>query len=373
MADTSATPTDWVRVFEIDRQYKLLCAGPPRGQNLRQWFNKWEKLYAKAKTARHADIETEVIIDYFIESMRSTNPIWASTSSYDLQLRRLRNEQTPTFMEVLNILRHLCAEDLIANSTGSSSTPNKKSKDLPPKNCVCGKPHWYTNCFYLVESIRPKGWHSEPKIVRRIDEALKDPKVKASINKARKRKNLGEQALTFTTELPPEPQIIANDCDITNCWILASASNIHVCNDPSRFNTTHSTKLNDYLTSGSTTYPIQAYGTVDITVTSPTGKRESIVLKQVALIPGFFTNLVSFSRAKTAKIYWDTAKDTLYTVNKEKHNDFSQLRPHNGLWIVEYNPSQSTSEVDASPSTPVTLVASAAIYTISEVPSAPQL
>ena len=373
MADTSVTPTDWPQVLAIDRQYKVLRAGPLRGQNLRQWFNKWEKFYAKAKAIKHADTETGMIIDYFIESIRSTYPTWASTSSYDLQLRRLRNEQTPTFMEVLNIFRHLCAEDLIVQSTGSSSTLKQKSKDLPPRSCVCGKPHSYTNCFYLIESIRPKEWHSDPRIFKRIDEALKDPKVKTKINKARRKKDSREQALPLTTELPPELLIKANDHDITNCWILASASNIHVCNDPSRFNTTHSTKSNDYLTSGSTTYPIQAYGTVDITVTSPTGKRESIVLKQVALIPGFFTNLVSFSRAKTANIYWDTAKDTLYTVNKEKHNDFSQLKPHNGLSIVEYNPSQSTSEVDASPSIPVTLVASAAIYTSSEVPSAPQL
>ena len=368
MADTLVTPTDWVRVIEIDREYKLLRAGPPRGQNLRQWFNKWELFYAKAKTARHADTETGLISYYFLHSLAQIFPIWVNVSLMDLGFRK---EQTTTFMQILDTFRHLCAKDLIANSTGSSSTPNKKSKDLPPKNCVCGKPHRYTNCFYLVESIRPKGWHSEPKIVKKIDEALKDPKVKASINKARRRKNLGEQALKSTTELPPKPQIIANDYDITNCWILASASNVHVCNDPSRFNTTHSTKSNDYLISGSTTYPIQAYGTVDITVTSPTGKRERIVLNQVALIPGFFTNLVSFSRARTANIYWDTAKDTLYTVNKEKHNDFCQLSPHNGLWIVEYNASPSTSEVDASPSTPVTFAVSAAIYTSSEVPGAP--
>lgn len=368
MAGTSVTPTDYVRALEIDRQYKLLCAGPPRGQNLRQWFNKWELLYAKAKTTRHADTETGLIIYYFLHSLEQTLPIWVKASLMDL---RLRKEQTPTFMQILDLFRHLCAEDLIANSTGFSSTLNKKSKDLPPKDCVCGKPHWYTNCFYLIESIRPKGWHSDPKIVKKIDEALKDPKVKTNIKKARRRKDPIEQALTVITELPPEPQIKANDCDITNCWILSSASNIHVCNDPSRFNTTHSTKSNGYLISGSTTYPIQAYGTVDITVTSPTGKRASIVLKQVALIPGFFTNVVSFSRAITANIHWDTVNDTLYTVNKEKHNDFCQLRRHNGLWIVEYNASPLTAGVVASPSTPVTLAVSAAIYTSSELPDIP--
>ncbi len=407
MAGTSVTltghePHSSVRALKIDRQYKILCAGPLKGQNLRQWLNKWELLYAEAKATGHSDTETGLIINHFINSLKQIDPTWAAISLYDLQLRRSRNEQTPTFMEILNLFRQLCAEYLIAGSTassytailqgqtpGSSSTPNKKSKDPPPKHCVCGKPHWYTNCFYLIESIRPKGWHSDPKIVKKIDEALKDPKVKANVDKARKRKDPSEQALTPTAELHTEPQnpknfaikwrysdpiiadkstassysvLKANDYDIANCWILSSGSNIHVCNDPSRFNTTQSTISKDYLISGSTTYPIQAYGTVDITVTSPTGKGESITLNQVALIPRFLTNLVSFSRAKAGNIYWDTAKDTLYTVNKGKQDHFCQLRPHNGLWIVKYN---------APPSTSVILASSAATNTSSELLGTP--
>ena len=372
MAGTSVTPIDYVRVLEIDRQYKLLCAGPPKGQNLRQWFNKWGLYYTEAKATRHPDVETGLIIDYFISSLKQTVPTLAASSLYDLELRRLRMEETPTFMQILNVWRHICPEDLIGGSTESSSTPNKKSKDPLPKDCVCGKSHWYTNCFYLIESIRPKGWHSDPKIVKRIEEALKNPRVKANIDKARKRKDPREQALTLTTELPTEPQIKANDYDIKNCWILASASKIHVCNDPSRFNTTHSTTSNDYLISGSNTYPIQAYGTIDITFTSPTGKRQSITLKQAALIPGFFTNLVSFNRAQAANIHWDTEKDTLYTLNKGKRDHFCQLRRHNGLWIVEYNSSLSTSSSpSASPSTSVMFAASAATYTSSGPPDTP--
>ena len=363
MAGTLVTPTDHVRALEISDQYKLLCAGPPRGQNLRQWFNKWESLYAKAKTIRHAEIESGMMVYYFIRSLEQRVPMLAATALMDLSL----NKQTLTFMEMLNLFRRLCAKYPIAGSTRSSSTHNKESKDLPPKDCVCGKPHWYTDCFYLIESIRPKGWHPNPKITKKIDEALKDPKLKSNIDKARKRKDPGQQASTLTAKLPAEPEIDAKNYDIANCWILASASKIHVCNDPSRFNITHSTTSNDYLISGSTTYPIQAYGTVDITLTTPTGKRESIILKQVALIPGFFTNLVSLNRAQAANIHWDTEKDTLYTANEEKQNHFCQLRRHNGLWMVEYNSSPS---ISASPSTSV-MFASAATYTSSEPPGTP--
>ena len=183
-------------------------------------------------------------------------------------------------------------------------------------------------------------------MVKKVEEALKDSKVKANVDKARKRR-ADKQTLKTTAEPPTEPQdpkpfatvlhhsdpaavVNINDYDIANSWILDSGSNIHVCNDPHRFKTTHPTTSDDYLVSGSTTYPITAYGTVDITIASPTGRTESVTLNQVALIPGFFTNLVSFSKAKAANIYWDTAKDTLYTDKNGKQDHFCQLKPHNG-------------------------------------------
>ena len=169
---------------------------------------------------------------------------------------------------------------------------------------------------------------------------MRDPKVKANVEKAKTRGS--QQTSTPAAELPaenPASRIFATkwhhsdplaastsqssytvlkveDYDIVNCWILDSGSNIHVCNDSSRFKPTHSTTPGDYLISGSTTYLIEAYGTVDVTVTSPTGKKETIILDKVALIPGFFTNLVSLARAKAAGIFWHGEKDTLYTVNR---------------------------------------------------------
>ena len=369
MASTYLTSAETDRALKVNKQYRILCAGPPRGQNLRQWFDKWERLYAKAKAIGHADIESGFIIDSFIESFEQTLPGWAACAHNYLWTSRLfREEPIPDFMNFLKLLRMFCAEDLVAGSTRSSSTPYKKPKDPPPKNCVCGKSHWYTNCFYLIESIRPKGWQSNPKVVEKIHEALKDPKVKANINKARRRRDPRQQALQLTAELSTESQIKANDCDLSNSWFLASGTNIHVCNDPSRFNTTHSTTSNDYLISGSTTYPIRAYGTVDITVTSPTGKRESIPLKQVALIPDFFTNLVSFSRAQAVNVHWDTEKDTLFTVKKGKQDHFCQLTPFNGLWIVAHTGIPFTSLALASPSTSVMIASFAATYTSSEPP-----
>ena len=136
--------------------------------------------------------------------------------------------------------------------------------------------------------------------------------------------------------------------DIVNSWILDSGSNIHVCNDSRRFKPTHTTTSEDYLVSGSTTYQIEAYGTVDITITTPNGSKRNTTLHNVALVPSFFTNLVSFSRIMGAGIYWDTRKSTLFTIEHGIQNDFCSLTPHNGYWIVEYNRSTTSSVMYAS-------------------------
>ena len=224
--------------------------------------------------------------------------------------------------------------------------------------------HWYSDYYYLIELLRPSGWKPNTKTVNKVEEALKDLKVKAKVDKARKWR-ANKQTLKITAELPTEPQdpktfvlkwyysdraavFNIKDYNIANSWILDSGSNIHVCNDPHRFKTTHSTISDDYLVSGSIIYPITAYGTVDITVASPTGRTENISLNRVALIPGFFTNLVSFSRAKAANIYWDTAKDTLYTAKKGRQDYFCQLKPHNRHWIIKYNDPLSATQIFAS-------------------------
>ena len=185
-------PGSYVRVLRIDRQYEVLCAGPPRGQDLRQWLDKWEKLYVEAKERKHFGVETGVIIDQFINSFKQTDPALATKALYDLQSKRLRNEQTLTFMETLDIFRQVFA--IQGQTPGSSSTSkrsNRQTGNTPPKECVCGKMHWYSDCFYINKPRRPKGWNPNPNIVKKIDEALKDPKVKANVDKAMKKNSRG--------------------------------------------------------------------------------------------------------------------------------------------------------------------------------------
>ena len=269
---------------------------------------------------------SSMIADYFINSVKQTASSWAEILRVQFQMKRDRNEDLPTFMEVLNNFRQLCPANAVSNASPSSygatlqgnppeppsappgpRHPRGNSPSVPSKECICGKMHWYSKYYYINESLRPNNWTPDPKIVKKVNEAIKDPQVKKSIENAKAKMIARRQASTplIPAELPSESSALkifatkwhhsdpitagkhqassysvlkANNYDIVNCWILDSGSNIHVYNDSSRFKITHSTTAEDYLISGSTTYPIEAYGTVTITVTSPTGKEESIIL-----------------------------------------------------------------------------------------------
>jgi hypothetical protein len=92
---------------------------------------------------------------------------------------------------------------------------------------------------------------------------------------------------------------------LQNYWTLDSAADIHICNDVSHFKYEKTAGEEDTLFGGKETYQIHAYGTVDLTVQTPndTGK---ITLLNVALVPGFLTNLVALRRFTEKGVHWDT-------------------------------------------------------------------
>ena len=210
----------------------------------------------------------------------------------------------------------------------TSRNPSPVSR--PYRECICGSIYPQYKCYYLREEIRHAGWKPNAKISKKVEEALKNLRLRSAVDKQKQRwkeTKEKEKSTPSSTEQSTQSQvnrtfvIIQHRGDATdvilssysvdrgvnyeifNCQILDSGSNIHIYNDLSRFKTTHATISNDYLISGSTTYLIKAYRTVNIYITSPSGMTEEITLSHVTLVPGFFTNLVLFSRAKEVGIY----------------------------------------------------------------------
>ena len=70
----------------------------------------------------------------------------------------------------------------------------------------------------------------------------------------------------------------------------------------SSFQKTRDASINDILYAGKTTYQIEAFGIAIITMNMPQGKKK-IELLNVALAPGFMTNLVSLDQLNSKGVY----------------------------------------------------------------------
>lgn len=238
-----------------------------------------------------------------------------------MKSRRRFNERTHTFQDIIALFRQ---EAVRSDNTGqsnasshaatlqdkpleqpSSSSSNKPQRPVP--TCVCGTKHWFRECHYLNESTRPKGWRSDQKTSEKVAEALKSPDFKRKVdsaleksrqykakndkdseNKTPERVNAFAAASHTGVTSASYSGLTQSDYTIANCYVLNSGSDIHLCNNPSRFQKTRSATADDILIAGKTTYQIDAYGSVPINFTNPDGRKQQITLLDVALVPGFF-------------------------------------------------------------------------------------
>ena len=109
---------------------------------------------------------------------------------WNLQL--LRNDQYE-LPELLQQFRdHLRTQKpQVANPRGKHSafSTNFQGKDQdqpnqPPRACICGQTHWFSQCLYIVKSLRKQTWKGDSVIQKKVDDKIAtDPRTKAQIKK----------------------------------------------------------------------------------------------------------------------------------------------------------------------------------------------
>jgi hypothetical protein len=204
------------------------------------------------------------------------------------------------------------------------------------KLCLCGGKHGdkfqWEKCEYISPTKRPSGWKGKPETFEKINktinswesgrikwfvdrfkyDGLKDSKKDSKdTTKEGDTHKLGSFVIysSYTTSNQDEYKLY-------NSWTLDNASDIHVCNDIQRsgFRQTKGASPDDELFAGKTSYPIEAFGTVTIYVQTPNGQRE-IELTNVALAPGFMTNLVSLHLLNAKGVHWNSENPRYLTRN----------------------------------------------------------
>lgn len=202
---------------------------------------------------------------------------------------------------------------------------------------MCGDTHEFNQCLYLMPELRTSGWKPDAKIQKTIDEKLENKKLGYAVKNARKTlmkqlaKNDSEPstvsgATSSSSEKPPSLSEATHSSfavtgafatgrtpsnKLLNCWTLDSGTDIHVSNDPSRFKLSRMAEPDDILMAGKSIYPVEEYEIVDIVAKGPDGP-VNIRLLEVALIPGFFTNLVCLNKFMAKGVHWNTEKSRLH-------------------------------------------------------------
>jgi hypothetical protein len=99
---------------------------------------------------------------------------------------------------------------------------------------------------------------------------------------------------------------------LLNYWILDCATNIHVCNDSSRFQINRLINLEDRWRVDKTIYLILRYEIVYIVV-KKSHDSINIHLLNVIFASSFLINLICLSRFIVKNVHWDTEKQHLHT------------------------------------------------------------
>ena len=147
-------------------------------------------------------------------------------------------------------------------------------------------------------------------ITKKMQEKMKEPWYKSAVKKALIYYKNGKKtdAVTISTTATPLSTHSTNFATIHHvastfseehhlfrCWILDSGSDIHVFNHSEGFTITRPNDAGDQLFGGKNAYAIKAYGIIQVNLETPTGPM-SITLHNVALIPGYLTNIIAMER-----------------------------------------------------------------------------
>ena len=199
-------PTNSARKLAIEQQYRKLCEGP-RNQDVDKWLDEWIRCFNLPKEYRIGEIvDEERHVRDFLLAVDDIDPIFSGPkmdllenttmnihSVIDDFRNRMRLRKTKKSASASHsafaVNEASQTEDSNKNSQKENKKPSFRGKSIEPAKCICGKKHWYSNCFYLNQKKRPSGWKANPEIQETVQNAMKEKDFKAKIDRVLKRNN----------------------------------------------------------------------------------------------------------------------------------------------------------------------------------------
>ncbi len=249
------------------------------------------------------------------------------------------------------------------------TTLNGRDTNGKPQ-CLCGKHHFYKDCYYLNPSVRTNGWKPDANIQSTINAKLQsDSELKARIDRVVHTRqgvrapsstrpsssgslsgmntqlvqppalsqldNSQPSAFTITSQdfLISEPDDYqASSYALRDSFILDSGATLHCCNNEARFTNIIPASTDDILIAGQNQIPIQYFGDVQITVTAPYGPK-TVTLRNTAYVPSLQTSVVSLRKLIQNNVHWDTQENRLTYAGRT----YCSTPVRHGQWVLEYN------------------------------------
>jgi hypothetical protein len=181
-------PTDRARKTELSQRYGKLKKAL-RSQNIEAWLQTWEQTYTECKQLKIPIVKDNLPLYNFLNVIANIAPEFSSVWMVNLETLEADGKSLPDIFRIIGLFRDHQQLANARRSKGSSafpaslkdqplesglSTKNPKEPRIDPKKrpCICGTEHLFSACPYLIKSLCPQGWTTDPEIKKVVDEKL---------------------------------------------------------------------------------------------------------------------------------------------------------------------------------------------------------
>ena len=376
------SPTTADQEYRVQKAYESAKVLHARQSNIEDWCNDFLAAYSRTKQLDLPEAHGFRPHKDFIRAIKQIDSGYSATIAIDVfkaeeTWSRYRDQPVPHESQlptlVGNFLRyHRTTHSKKANiqtaafgakfNNKESPYSEKRGRNdgKPMKPCLCGDTHFWGQCPYIDTSLRPRGFVEDPDKAKKIsDYEFKDKK--GLLNKIReknrrykklKTSNPGRKVDSDSIEIDAGDDPIEHTSHqayavflsafnhqppyqhypLLHSWTLDPATDVHICNNTAEFQWKAPAAPDDIVLAGGSEARIEAWGEVNIPLTTAKGTKTT-TLKRVALIPTFFTSLVSLARLSSSNVHFDSGKSILYRAGtpREPIADLTRLGGH---WLL---------------------------------------
>ena len=308
-------PSDSARSLAVEKEYNRVKAGPGSRQSVEAWVDDWAHTLARAKDDGLAEaLDQRRVYRDFLLAIEKHAPMLSQVCEFNMDTITDFSTALATAQEKFRhhirlydtkkVASHsaFATNETQKNTKANDTKPTYKGKTTEPGECLCGVKHWFGDCDYLRSDRpgRPQSFKPDPTIKKKVDEKLKDQKVKEKVNKAldRSRKFEAKASPSPTSSNVDMGSFCVGDGSapsyyLQSSWIVDPAAGYHICNKTmkDRF-VKERDGQNDGLIAGENKSTVVAYGRITLKVKTPNGDG-TITFTNVAYIPNFNVNLLA--------------------------------------------------------------------------------